>query len=508
MAILLLASLAIMLHFSKKAMKEEALNEAAQTLEATVQHIDNILLSVEQAAGNTYFGLVPHFDEPDLINMYCRKLVESNPYIVGCAIAYREGYFKDCDLFMAYYHRTTIASVSQIVKEEGFDNSPYIEQEWFVKPMATGRPLWLRVTPSESPLPELQKDGSGNSEPLITFCLPIVGNEGRPFAIIGVDVSVNRLSQIILTARPSPNSYCTMLDDDGSFIIHPDSAKLNHQTVFTQLLNDADPSVKVAAQAMVSGETGYKPFRMKGKDYYVFYKPFNRTAVPGRYMENLGWSAGIIYPEDDIFGDYEDLSNLVLAIAIIGLLLLFLLCRTIIHRQLKPLLMLTKSAQRIAKGHYDEPITDSRQEDEIGRLQQNFRHMQQSLAAQVAELEGLTATLKEHGKSLEATLKQTQKADRMKTAFLHNMTNQMIAPSDAIVNAVDALSEGSVAEGVQPVAGDSQSVAGDLQSVAGDLQSPTQQVDIIQKNGKAIAELLDHLIRLSDEDMRKEADYE
>ena len=56
-AFLLLASLIVMLFFSRKALKQEALQNAEQTLEATVQHIDNILLSVEQSTGNIYWKL-------------------------------------------------------------------------------------------------------------------------------------------------------------------------------------------------------------------------------------------------------------------------------------------------------------------------------------------------------------------------------------------------------------------------------------------------------------------
>ena len=57
-ALLLLASLGIMFYFSRQALKQEALQNAEQTLEGTVQHIDNILLSVEQATGNIYFNII------------------------------------------------------------------------------------------------------------------------------------------------------------------------------------------------------------------------------------------------------------------------------------------------------------------------------------------------------------------------------------------------------------------------------------------------------------------
>ena len=58
LATLLMVALLIMLFFSRKVVKEEALHDAEQTLEATVQSIDNILLSVEQASGNVYWKII------------------------------------------------------------------------------------------------------------------------------------------------------------------------------------------------------------------------------------------------------------------------------------------------------------------------------------------------------------------------------------------------------------------------------------------------------------------
>jgi sensor histidine kinase YesM len=477
MALLLLASLAVMLHYSRRAVKEEALEKASQTLESTMLRIDNILLSVEQTSGNIFFSLYSHLHQPDMIYTYSRKLVESNPYVTGCAIAFEPNYYPGHELFMAYYHHTTLPNQTDtIVQSETFGNKPYTEQVWYTKPMETGKSGWL------NPLTGLE----GGLDPIITFCMPIYSSQGKPVGVIGVDVSLSLLSHIVLEAKPSANSYGTLLADDGSFIVHPDSNKLYHQAVFTQ--DAVNSSIREAAQAMLSGETGYRPFTMKGKNYYVFYEPFKRFAVPGRSMEQLSWSLGIVYPENDIFGDYNSLLYYVLAIAVVGLLLLFLLCRTFIHRRLKPLLMLTASAQRIADGHYDEIIPDSHQKDEIGRLQDIFQQMRQSLATHIGELEQLTATMKEDGEDLRLAYDEAQKADRMKTAFLHNMTNQMISPADAIDKAVNRLVHSVMPE---------KSLSPTAPSKDDDTKDIRQLTDEIEHNGEAIAELLKNLINMS-----------
>lgn len=473
MAMLLIVSMIVMLHYARKAVREEAIQKAEQTLEGVILNVDNILLSVEQSAGNIYFSMNLETDSREKIFTYARKLVETNPYVAGCAIAFKEDYFKDRKLFMAYVHHADSAGTAyadtDVVPDDMFADGPYTEQTWFTTPMSSGKAVWL------NPLKGIKSDEA----PIITFSLPIPDKDGKPIGVIGVDVSLNLLSNIISDAKPSENSYCTLIDSDGTFIAHPLRNKLMSQTALTT----KEQSAKDAARAMVSGETGYKAFNMGGQKLYVFYKPFKRIAVTGRSSEHLGWSVGIVYPEEEIFGEYNNLLLFIWGIAIASLILSFLVTGFVIHSQLKPLLMLTKQAQYISKGHLDEPIPDSRRVDEIGRLQCNFKLMQQSLATNIGELEQLTTELKQHGEELSKAYKQAQKADRIKTAFLHNMTNQMLEPSEAINRDVEALCN---------------------PNKNSEHKDTSKLVDDIQHNGNTIAELLNNLINMSDEDMRKE----
>lgn len=487
MAILLMASLVIMLHYSRKSIKEEAISKASQTLEGTVMHIDNMLLSVEQTAGNFYFMMLSDNNRLEKISVYCRQLVESNPYVAGCAIAFKPGYIKNQEYFINYLYRTADGSLafedSPIVQPSLYGNIPYTEQVWFKEPMASNTPQWLHSANQRGLSTMLEDNGNANEIPVITFSVPIPNTEGQPVGVIAVDVSLNQLSKIIEAAKPSPNSHCALLDKNGSFIVFPDSTNLVYQTAIAISENEADPLAKEAVQAMLSGETDYKPFSMYGADYYIFYKPFKRFDVSVRSRNDLGWSVGIIYPKDDIFGDYNNLSYYVIAIALVGLLLFFMLCRAILHRQLKPLLMLSYSAQRIADGHYDETIPDSRHQDEIGRLQTIFQQMQQSLATNISELEQLTATLQERGEGLRETYNHAKKADRMKTAFLHNMTNQMIAPANAINDDVEELCKFIRNKEEHEV---------------------SRLANEVQQSGKAITEQLKNLISVSDDEIGKE----
>ena len=377
--LLLVVTLGVLAHFSHKALHEEGVRNAEQTLERTMQHIDNILLSVEQATGNVYYDLIQHLDNPDRMFVYSRELVLSNPYIDGCAICFKPGYYPGKDLFMAYVHHKKSATngSSDLITSETFTNRPYTVQEWYAKPMDTGWIGWI------DPL----KGVNTEREPLVTFCLPFSDTKGERIGVIAVDVAINQLSKIILSAKPSENGYSVLLGHDGSYIVHPDKDKLLSADKFSHMGRQADASEFEAAKAMLAGESGVKEFRRDGSDWWVFYKPFKPVKWEERSSGEIAWSVGVVYPEDDIFGSYNKLLYLVIIIAFISLLLFIVLSRWIIRKQLKPLRNLAKSAQYITDGNYNETLVYEDRSDEIGQLQNCFKQMQRSLQGQVDELE-------------------------------------------------------------------------------------------------------------------------
>lgn len=448
--VLLTAALGVMLYYSRYAVKEEAFQNAEQTLEASIQQIDNILLSVEQATGNMYFNIIPRLDlQPEAMYGFCRELVESNPAITGCAIAFEPYFYQERELFMAYVHRASDnrqgADDAALIESDSFGYRPYTEQAWYTAPIKSGKPTWINTLKGEN----------FDTEPIITFSLPIPGKDGRWVGVLATDISLKLLSHVLYTAKPSPNSHSILIDSDGTFIMHPDSAKI--------------------LQAC-----------MDSPDYHVFRKPFIRAVVPGRSLEHLDWTAGIIYPDSDIFGDWQRLLYLVAAITLAGLVLLMVVGRAFLHKELLPLHRLTLSAQRIAEGDYDEHIPTTSQHNEIGKLQYNFQRMQQSLSNHVKELERLNVTLKERGEGLATAYDQAQKADRMKTTFLHNMTNQMMAPASNIDECVGQLCNRYME--MEP-------------------QEADQIVTNVLQQGETIANVLDNMLIMSDDGKRKEADH-
>ena len=121
--------------------------------------------------------------------------------------------------------------------------------------------------------------------------------------------------------------------------------------------------------------------KMNGARSYVFYKPLKAT----------GWSMAIVCPEKDIFGGFDRMRLLSLAIALLGLLLMFFICFNVIKRTVKPLKALATGAENIASGHFDSKLPRQDRPDEIGTLARSFDHMQTSLVSYIDELTRTTA---------------------------------------------------------------------------------------------------------------------
>jgi len=215
--LLLVVTLGVMLYFSRQTLKKEAIHDAEETLAGTVQQIDNVLLSIEQATEYTYQDLLGHLDEPERMETYCRKVVEGNPYVVGCAIVFQPNFYQGRELFMAYVHREK----EELVSSDSFGSKPYTEQIWYTKPMASQRAGWTDPFDDEN-----IKGGS-----LTTFCMPIIkpakdGKRKQCIGVLAVDLSTSLLSQIVLSGESSPNSYSVLLGGNGRDMIHPDTQKM------------------------------------------------------------------------------------------------------------------------------------------------------------------------------------------------------------------------------------------------------------------------------------------
>jgi len=372
-AAILVAALVFLFGMSSQAIRQEAINRASQSLESTALRVHGILDRVEVATANTEWLITRHLDGPDSMFVYSRRILENNPDLNGCSIAFEPDYFEEKGRWFSAYSLNDHGTIR--TTQEGGPYYEYFYMDWYQLCKLLDSPVWTE------PFLDYNPEKFYSSEMITSYCKPIKDRDGNYIGTISVDLSLNWLSQTISAVKPYPNSYSIMIGRGGTFFVHPDADKLFYETIFTATLDHEDKALADLGHAMQRGEEGMKQLKIDGKDCYVFYKPLGDT----------GWSTAIVCPESDIFGGFNRIKMAIVLAVCFGLLLIMVVFFRIIAHELKPLNALAREAETIAGGNFEETLPATTRIDEIGQLSQSFSNMQRSLVNYIDELKHTTA---------------------------------------------------------------------------------------------------------------------
>ena len=357
---------------SRETVRQEAINRATQILDKTSLRMEGILNRVQVASNMTKWLVERHLQRSDSMFVYSRGMLVNNPDFYNCSVAFEPYYYKDKGRYFSAYTKHMSDSLRTI--QGGSDNYQYFYMDWYLMPQLLDKPCWTE--------PYMDLDVATNTSEMVTsYCQAIKDSHGQMVGVINTSLSISWLSQTISAIKPYPNSYSIMVGRGGTFFVHPDTAKITRQTIFTPTLEHPDTALTALGRSMQRGEEGIKQMKIDGKDCYVFYKPLGQT----------GCSMAIVCPEKDIFGGFVRLHRTVMVIVSIGLLLMLYFFSGIISSELKPLQSLAAGAETIASGKLDVKLPELERSDEIGQLGHSFSFMQQSLVKYIDELKETTA---------------------------------------------------------------------------------------------------------------------
>lgn len=412
-------SLTILFNKSKQQVRQEAVSRATQSLDETMLHISAIMDQTEEATAEMESIIQQHL-QPDSLLAYSRRMLEQHPDILGFTIALMPDYFPQYGRhFSAYSLRQGDSIITVIEKHE------YFEQEWYKQPWQQKRAIWMEPYIDNTP------GILTTSEYNYSYVKPLCDIDGEPVGVLCTDLLLKWLSQAITTVEAYPNSSAIMLGHDGRYIVHPDTAKLVRETIFSDPDPQARKDVIGLGHAMLEGQSGIWQMIVDGNPAHVFYRPLERT----------GWSIAIVCPDSDVFSGYNRLLYTVWTIIVLSLLLLLIICYQIIRHAIAPLNQLAVSVQHIADGYFDETLPYSHCLDTVGQLQNSFVVMQQSLADHVCKIQQINAEMEQQNQALEQAYRLAREAEERKTAFIQDMAHQIRTPLNIINGFTQVLSD-------------------------------------------------------------------
>ena len=303
----------VQFYFSRSSIRQEAERRAQSELETTKLEIIDVIDQTETGLKNSLWLAQWALQRPDSIIAVSRRVVENNPVIVGSTLALVPDYDPARPLFAPYVVRQGDSLVYKSLATEEYN---YPRQEWFTKPLETGLSYWS----------EPYWDEGGGEILMTTFSLPVMDAKGRIAAILTADISLDWLTELVGEIEVYPKAFGILTSRSGQFMVCPEES-----LVMTSRMQDMKTSMDDTtsygelSRAILSGEAGSRAIWQRGKKYYVYFAPVERT----------GWSMSIVIPNDEIYGTIRKVGGLIAFLQLLGVLLLLLILQFTFRNQLR-----------------------------------------------------------------------------------------------------------------------------------------------------------------------------
>ena len=206
---------------TSKMMEKEARNTVENVVKATVGRIDRFMETVEIAVENSGWIVAEHLDDPDYMFKITGELVQNNPFIVGSTVAFEPNFFPSKGLYYsAFSCKDGNGGVKRI--QQGGEEFKYHGMDWYRIPKEKKTSFWC----------EPYFDKGGAEVMMCTYSLPLVGKDGKVYAVLTADISLEELTRHVAAIKPYPESYAVLFSQNGTPLVEaPKGAAAPNDTV-------------------------------------------------------------------------------------------------------------------------------------------------------------------------------------------------------------------------------------------------------------------------------------
>lgn len=360
--------------FSVKELNKSLAKDAAEVLEVQIKDVENVLIEVESATKNMSWVVKEHADDAGFMFHLSEKLLVNNQNIIGTAVAFEPFYFPSEGKWFAPY--SSFDSDGKVVSYQcGTEEYNYFDLDWYRLPKSRNSSMWM------DPYYDEDNAAHGLCPYLTTYSVPLQDENGKVFAIIQSDVSLQTITDKLSSLEGYEHSYSILLGRSGSFISHPDSTVLSLATIFEYANELGNDEISELGRNMISGETGAAVIKNRNGRNYISYGSLSN-----------GWSMAIVCPYSDIYKGNRRMNILLTLLVLLELLLLFIVIRRIVSRTTKPIIEFAYSALAIGKGNFKARIPMINTHDELRRLHDSLEYMLMSFNDYIEQLKASTTS--------------------------------------------------------------------------------------------------------------------
>lgn len=334
--------------------------------------LDNSRLTIEKALADVEYAAtimnVAVMNKDNSLSNLTTTLLELDTNIISCAVAYEPYFYNPAEEYhmTISYKDTTGQILSQSMGGEDFD---YFYQDWYQIPMLTGNPHWN----------EPSFDIAGGSL-ATSYSVPIYDAVGSKLGVLRLAVSLDWLSAVVNSFSPYKSSVTMVVSRNGSIMTRRFKKSDLSETIFTNGIANSDDAVIKSCKKIISGSAGSMIFGVDGQTSHLQYQPLYN-----------GWTLVELCSYFDFLGPINRVLAVLLLCGMIGILVQYYSLRKKIGRLTKPIVVMTYSAQNMARGNFNASIPSVKRNNEIKMLETSMHLLQTSFKKYIEEIKFSTS---------------------------------------------------------------------------------------------------------------------
>ena len=290
-----------------QALKAEAYARYMGIRNVSAEKVAQTIKGVEMNAQNIFDDVQEHHDTPEAVIEALGNKADLNYDVRGYFAAFEPEYFPEKGTwFEPYVYQPDQGGFKY--RQVGSARHNYHKSPWYVRAKSTGQSFWSR--------PYYYYDGTSMSGHYCSFIKPIYNTKGQMECVCGADMKfewlLKELEWVDNSSRVNKllnryhlfsdfNFYSIILNKDGTCIVHPGEGTL--------AITD-----KKVIKDLENGQGGVAEISINGEECAVYYGP----------IEYVDWSIAIVVPKSDMLKPMLPVTGVLLALAFIGLVVVWI----------------------------------------------------------------------------------------------------------------------------------------------------------------------------------------
>lgn len=264
-------------------------------------------------------------------------------------------------------------------------------------------------------------------EPIIAIACPILDESGKIKGVLGATISIKTMNEMISKAKFAQTGYAFLVQQDGTFIAHPDSNFLMKQKV--QDLNI--PELTEAYRSILSkGKEGEVHYSINGIDKFAFF-----SSVP-----STGWGIFITAPVKEATIQLDMLAKISFVTAAVVLIFAIMVLVLFTSTLIRPIKMMSRLTSLAADGDLTIKL-QHQSRDEVGVLGNNFNAMIEKMQSVLATINRTTEHTKRSSDTLVISSSETRHSAEQVARTISELASGTTDIAASVTHATDSIQE-------------------------------------------------------------------